>query len=265
MGQAIMLQGTASSVGKTLLGTALCRIYSQAGYKVAPFKAQNMASHMFQISEQAIISPSQALQARAAGIEPEVAMNPIFLKPVDDIRSEVFVLGRKIGTMSAQEYIAYKPNLLQSIERSLLDLKAKYDLIIIEGAGSPAEVNLREHDLVNMRVAKLAQAPVFLVADIDLGGVFASVHGTLKLLLPEERKYVAGVIVNKFRGKPQSFSDGARILAELAQVPVLGVVPYFPNLNLETEVGLANLASQVQECLNFDLFTHSMAWGFKND
>ena len=235
MGKAIMLQGTGSYVGKSVLVTALCRIFAQDGFRVAPFKSQNMALNTAVTKNHKEIGRAQYLQAQAAKLEPTVEMNPILLKPCTDTDSEVIVAGEPVGQMSAQEYIAYKPQLLTILQRSLEQLKSTYDIVVIEGAGSPAEVNLRSHDIANMTVAKLADAPVFLVADIDLGGVFAYVYGTLKLLLPEERARIQGVIVNKFRGQAERFSEGVGILEELVGLPVAGVLPFIEDLDLPEE------------------------------
>lgn len=255
MGQAIMVQGTGSSVGKSALVAALCRNFAQDGYKVAPFKSQNMGSKTMLTKDGYEISEVQYGQALAAGVEPMVEMNPILLKPVDDLHSEVIINGRSMGVMSAQEYIDYKPRLLEVVARSLETLKSEYDLVVIEGAGSPAEVNLRSHDLVNMVVAELAQAPVLLVADIDLGGVFAYVYGTLKLLLPRERGRVQGIIVNKFRGDARHFSEGAQILAELVGIPVVGVIPFFSG---NPEQDLEGWARHVRTNLDISFLSKSL-------
>lgn len=255
MGRAIMVQGTGSSVGKSALVAALCKNFAQDGYKVAPFKSQNMGSKTIITKDGYEISDVQYRQALAAGVEPKVEMNPILLKPVDDLRSEIIVNGRSVGIMSAQEYIGYKPHLIKEIARSLETLQETHDLVVIEGAGSPAEVNLRSHDLANMVVAELAEAPVILVADIDLGGVFAYVHGTLKLLLPQERERVQGIIVNKFRGDARHFAEGAQILAELAGVPVVGVIPFFAG---NPEQDLEGWAKHVRTNLDFPFLLNNL-------
>lgn len=250
MGQALMIQGTSSSVGKSSLVAALCRIFQQEGYKVAPFKSQNMGRETVLTPEGLSLGTVQYQQALSARVQPQAEMNPIFLKPLNDLDAEVFVLGHSLGVMSAQEYIAYKPKLIQVVESALKSLRESSDLVLIEGAGSPAEVNLREHDLVNMTVAKLAAAPVLLVADIDLGGVFAYVHGTLKLLLPEERQLVKGIIINKFRGDPSYFSSGSQMLAELVDLPVVGIIPFF---EANPEVDVDKWAAHVQRHLDLPL------------
>ena len=193
---AIMVQGTASSVGKSLRVTALCRFFRREGLRVAPFKSQNMALNSAVTAAGLEIGRAQAVQAEASGILSCVDMNPILLKPEGDRRSQVVVLGKPIGSMTATEYHEYKPRLSKVIEESLTRLRAAYDLVVIEGAGSPAEINLKARDIVNMHVAKLADAPVLLVGDIDRGGVFASFVGTMELLDPDERARIAAFVVN---------------------------------------------------------------------
>src|SRR3954470_14296500 len=196
----IMVQGTASSVGKSIVTAALCRLFRQEGMRVAPFKAQNMALNAYVTPDGGEIGRAQAVQAEAARVVPTVDMNPILLKPEGDSRSQVVVLGKPIGSMGAVEYHEHKPRLRTIITESLGRLRASHDLVVIEGAGSPAEINLRDKDLVNMFVAGVADAPVLLVGDIDKGGVFAAFVGTMELLLPHERARVGAFVVNKFRG-----------------------------------------------------------------
>ena len=201
MAKTIMFQGTSSHVGKSILTTALCRIFLQDGYRVAPFKAQNMALNSYVTPAGGEMGRAQVAQAEAAGLEPAVEMNPVLLKPTGNARSQVIVMGRPIGVMSASEYHAgYSKKLLGVIGDCLEELKQRFDILVVEGAGSPAEVNLKANDIVNMRIALMLQAPVFLIADIDRGGAIASVVGTISLLEPEERDRVQGIILNKFRG-----------------------------------------------------------------
>lgn len=231
----IMVQGTASSAGKSLLVTALCRFFYRAGLRVAPFKSQNMALNSAVTADGLEIGRAQAVQAEACGTVSCVDMNPILLKPEGDRRSQVMVLGKLIGSMTATEYHEYKPRLSAVIAESLTRLRADYDLVVIEGAGSPAEINLKSRDIVNMHVAKLAEAPVLLVGDIDRGGVFASFIGTMELLDSEERDRVAAFVVNKFRGDAALLQPGLDFLTERTGKPVLGIVPYIHGLRIADE------------------------------
>lgn len=233
-GKSLMIQGTASSVGKSVLCAAFLRIMKQDGYTVAPFKAQNMALNSFVTRNGLEMGRAQAMQAQAAGKEPDVRMNPVLLKPTSDRRSQVIVDGRAIGTMTAMEYHQYKPALRQRIKQTYDALESTVDCVVIEGAGSPAEINLREGDIVNMFMAESANAPVILVGDINLGGVFASLLGTVMLLTSEERSRVKGVIINKFRGDVKILEPGLRMLEERIHIPVIGVVPWM-NVELEDE------------------------------
>ena len=207
-----MVQGTASSVGKSVLCSAFLRIMKQDGWKAVPFKAQNMSLNSFVTRDGLEMGRAQVTQAQAAGVEPDVRMNPVLLKPTGDRQSQVIVEGKVIGNMTAMEYHRYKPALRQRIKEIYDSLAEEADCVVIEGAGSPAEINLREGDIVNMSMAKAADAPVILVGDIDLGGVFASLLGTVMLLTEEERARVKGVIINKFRGDVKILEPGLRML-----------------------------------------------------
>lgn len=226
MAKAIMIQGTMSNAGKSLFAAALCRIFRQDGYSAAPFKSQNMALNSFITSEGLEMGRAQAMQAEAAGIEPSVLMNPILLKPTTDVGSQVIVNGEVMGNMRAAEYFKHKKELVPHIMSAYNKLAEKHDIIVIEGAGSPAELNLKSDDIVNMGMAKMAHAPVLLVGDIDRGGVFAQLIGTVMLMEEDEKKYIKGLVVNKFRGDRSLFDDGVKILEEKSGKPVVGVVPY---------------------------------------
>ena len=212
MSKAIMIQGTMSGVGKSLLTAALCRIFRQDGYRAAPFKSQNMALNSYITPDGLEIGRAQALQAEAAGIEPSALMNPILLKPTTDIGSQVIVNGKVRGNMRAAEYFRRKKEFLPDIRTAYERLSAQYDIIAVEGAGSPVELNLKQDDIVNMGLAQMLRIPVLLVGDIDCGGVFAQLLGTFSLLEPEEQAFVKGLIVNRFRGDRRLFTDGISIL-----------------------------------------------------
>jgi adenosylcobyric acid synthase len=236
----VMIQGTASDVGKSFIVTALCRILANEGVKVAPFKSQNMSNNSYVTRDGKEIGRAQGIQAEAARLEPTVWMNPILLKPRSDSHSEVVYLGKAIETLSGR---GYRDNFYEKglavIKRSLHKLQEEFDVVVIEGAGSPVEINLKDRELVNMRVAELADVPVVLVADIDRGGVFASIVGTLDLLEPKERQRVVGVIINKFRGDITLFEDGVLWLEEKTGVPVLGVLPFVEDHMIDGEDSLS--------------------------
>ena len=248
MAKVIMVQGTMSNAGKSLLAAGLCRIFRQDGYRVAPFKSQNMALNSFITSEGLEMGRAQVMQAEAAGIEPLVCMNPILLKPTNHVGSQVIVNGEVYGNMSARDYFAYKKQLIPEIKKAFRKLEEYADIIVIEGAGSPAEINLRENDIVNMGLAEMVNAPVLLVGDIDRGGVFAQLLGTLILLRDEEKERVKGLIINKFRGDKSILDPGIEMLEERGHVPVVGVVPYM-ELELEDEDSLTERFGQKQEGL----------------
>lgn len=244
----IMIQGTMSGAGKSLLVAGLCRILKQDGYKAAPFKAQNMALNSYITEEGLEMGRAQVMQAEAAGIKPSVKMNPVLLKPVNDTGSQIIVNGEVLGTMSARDYFAYKKKLVPHIREAYDRLAEEYDYIVIEGAGSPAEINLKENDIVNMGMARLADAPVLLIGDIDRGGVFAQLLGTLFLLTEEERQRVKGLIINKFRGDKSILDPGIKLLEEKCGKKVVGVVPY-TKLSLEDEDSLTSRFDRRKEAL----------------
>jgi adenosylcobyric acid synthase len=234
-----MVQGTASSVGKSVVAAALCRVLRDDGWRVAPFKAQNMSLNAAVTAAGEEIGRAQAAQAEAAGIPAQARMNPILLKPEGDGRSQLVVLGRARGTVRAREYWTSRRDLWPVVAKALRQLRREFEVVVIEGAGSPAEVNLRASDLANMRVARAGGAAVLLVADVERGGVFAQVLGTLALLRPAERALVRGLIVNKFRGDLSLFASGVRALRRMSGVPVLGVLPYREDLPVPPEDSLS--------------------------
>lgn len=236
--KSLMIQGTASSVGKSILTAAFCRILMQDGYKVAPFKSQNMALNSFITDKGLEMGRAQVVQAEAAGVKPDVLMNPILLKPSTDKKAQVILMGKVHKNMSAVEYHEFKPELKHMIRDTYNELAENNDVIVLEGAGSPAEINLRENDVVNMGMAEISDSPVILVGDIDKGGVFASIYGTIMLLSEEEKKRIKGVIINKFRGDLSILQSGLDMIEELTNVPVLGVIPY-THLRIEDEDSLS--------------------------
>ena len=252
MAKVIMIQGTMSNAGKSLLAAGLCRIFHQDGYRVAPFKSQNMALNSFITREGLEMGRAQVMQAEAAGIEPSVLMNPILLKPTNDTGSQVIVEGEVLGNMSARDYFAFKKKLVPKVKSAFDRLASQYDIIVIEGAGSPAEINLKADDIVNMGLAKLVHAPVLLVGDIDRGGVFAQLVGTIELLEPEERAMVKGMIINKFRGDKTILDPGVEMLEKRTGIDVVGVAPYL-NIEVEDEDSLTERFSGNQEVKLLDL------------
>lgn len=226
MAKNIMIQGTMSNAGKSLLCAGLCRIFKQDGYHVAPFKSQNMALNSFITKAGGEMGRAQVVQAEAAGIAPDTRMNPILLKPTTDVGSQVIVNGKVQGNMRAMEYYRRKREFIPDVLEAYNSLASEYDIIVIEGAGSPAEINLKQEDIVNMGLAKLVDAPVLLVGDIDRGGVFAQLYGTVALLEEDERDRIKGTIVNKFRGDRAILEPGLKTLEDLCGVPVAGVIPY---------------------------------------
>jgi len=238
-GAVLMVQGTMSSVGKSLLVAALCRIFKQDGLRVAPFKAQNMALNSFATCDGREIGRAQAMQADAAGVDVTVEMNPVLIKPEADSFAQIVVLGKPWVRLSAGEYMQRRGELWSIVTRALDSLRAQYDIVVIEGAGSPVELNLRRGDLVNMAIAEYADAPVLLVGDIDRGGIFAQLLGTHALLEESERARVEGFIANKFRGDARLFVDGVKILEERSGVPVIGVMPFMRDLRIADEDSVA--------------------------
>lgn len=238
MAKSIMIQGTCSNAGKSLVTAGLCRVFNQDGYRVAPFKSQNMALNSFITVNGAEMGRAQVVQAEAANVEPSALMNPILLKPTSDCGSQVIVNGEAIGTMSAVEYFKFKTKLIPDIMKAYNQLDNNYDIICLEGAGSPAEINLKQQDIVNMGMAKMAKAPVLLVGDIDRGGVFASLYGTVMLMDPEERAMIKGLIINKFRGDVEILRPGLDMIEEKTGIPVVGVLPML-HVDIEDEDSLS--------------------------
>ncbi len=246
MARSIMVQGTMSSAGKSLIAAGLCRIFHQDGYRVAPFKSQNMALNSFITAEGLEMGRAQVMQAEAAGIAPSVLMNPILLKPTSDVGSQVIVNGEVLGTMSARDYFQFKRKLIPDIMKAYHALEERADIIVLEGAGSPAEINLKSEDIVNMGMARMARSPVLLVGDIDRGGVFAQLYGTVALLEEEERRMIKGLVINKFRGDKSILDPGVEMLEERLSIPVVGVTPWM-DLALDDEDSLTGRFERKQE------------------
>lgn len=239
MAKRLMFLGTGSDVGKSILAAAFCRILKQDGYRVAPFKAQNMALNSFITPEGGEMGRAQVVQAEAAGIAPHVDMNPILLKPTSLMGSQVIVHGRVIGNFQAREYYEHKKSLVSAVRESFERLARQYEVVVLEGAGSAVELNLKEHDLVNLAMADMADARCILVGDIDRGGIFAALLGSFMLMAPPEQERIIGFLVNKLRGDPQLFDRGVEIIESHAGRPVLGVIPYLDHLSLPEEDSVA--------------------------
>lgn len=248
MAKNLMVQGTMSNAGKSIVTAGILRVLKQDGYRVAPFKSQNMALNSYITEDGLEMGRAQVMQAEAAGIKPMVCMNPILLKPTNHTGSQVIVNGEVLGNMPAREYFAYKKQLIPEIKKAFRELENYADIIVIEGAGSPAEINLKQNDIVNMGLAKMVDAPVLLVGDIDRGGVFAQLLGTLMLLEEDEKARVKGLIINKFRGDKSILDPGIEMLEEKGNVKVAGVVPYM-NLALEDEDSLTERFDKKEEGL----------------
>jgi adenosylcobyric acid synthase len=234
----LLVAGTTSDAGKSVLTTGICRWLHRQGVRVAPFKAQNMSNNSMVTTDAAEIGRAQWIQALAAGAEPEAAMNPVLLKPGSDRRSHVVLMGRPYGDLDASSFGTARTVLAEAAYAAYDDLAARYDVVVCEGAGSPTEINLREHDFVNMGLAQHGRIPTLVVGDIDRGGVFAAMYGTLKLMPSEDQELLRGFIVNKFRGDQGLLAPGLRMLAEATDRPVLGVVPWLPGLWLDSEDAL---------------------------
>lgn len=239
MAKTIMIQGTMSNAGKSVIVAGLCRLFKQDGYRVAPFKSQNMALNSFATVEGLEIGRAQAMQAEASGLEPSVNMNPVLLKPTGDSTSQVIVNGKAIGNMNAREYFQFKSKLVPDINRAFRNLASENDIIVIEGAGSPAEINLRDKDIVNMGLADMVDAPVILAGDIDRGGVFAQLYGTYMLLSEREKELLRGVVINKFRGDKSLLMPGIEMMKDKMPVPFVGVLPYI-KMNIDDEDSLSS-------------------------
>ena len=246
MAKAIMIQGTMSNVGKSIITAGLCRIFAQDGFKVAPFKSQNMSSISYVTEDGLEMGMGQAVQAEAAYKKPEVRMNPVLLKPTGNNTSQILLNGEVVENMSTVEYYKYKPMLISHIMKAYNSLAGENDIMVIEGAGSSAEINLNKDDFANMGMAKMANAPVLLVGDIDRGGVFASLYGTYMLQGEDEKKFIKGIIINKFRGDVKLLEPGPRMLEELINVPTIGIVPYMV-LNIDEEDSISERTNKLKD------------------
>ncbi|MDI6736653.1 MAG: cobyric acid synthase [bacterium] len=243
----IMIQGTGSGVGKSVLVSALCRIFLQDGYRVAPFKAQNMALNSYVTEDGGEIGRAQATQSQACRIKPTVDMNPILIKPTSQTSAQIILHGKPVKNMSVYEYKDYKKPVFNQVQESLEQLRQGYEIVVIEGAGSPAEINLKRHDIVNMKIAKIASAPVILVGDIDRGGVFAWLIGTLQLLTDYEKRMVKGFIINKFRGDKRLLKSGIKFLERYTGIKVLGIIPYFEDIKIPEEDSATGQVSSTRQ------------------
>ncbi len=252
MAKSIMIQGTMSNAGKSLVAAGLCRIFKQDGYRVAPFKSQNMALNSYVTKDNLEMGRAQVVQAYACGVEPDVRMNPILLKPTTDMGSQVIVNGEVMGNMRAMDYFGRKKDYIPVIRQAYEQLASEYDIIVIEGAGSPAEINLKENDIVNMGMARIADAPVLLVGDIDRGGVFAQLIGTVMLLEPEEQDRIKGLLINKFRGDRRILEPGLSMLTERCGKEVLGVIPYM-DIDIEDEDSLSSSLERKEKGKGIDI------------
>lgn len=258
--KSLMIQGTSSHVGKSVAVAAICRILKQDGYSVCPFKSQNMALNSFVTASGGEMGRAQVVQAEACGLEPEVYMNPVLIKPVADTQAQIIFMGKVLKNMSASEYDKNKKFYLDKIKELLDDIRKKFDYVVIEGAGSPAEINLLKNDIVNMRTAVIAESPVILVGDVDRGGVFASFYGTVKLLPAHFQKYIKGLLVNKFRGDVELLQPGNDFITEKLGIPVLGTIPYFRDIHIEEEDSV-NLEKQQDKAASLNRSKNSKADG----
>lgn len=254
----LMIYGTTSSAGKSLITTGLCRLFSNKGYKVAPFKSQNMSRKYAVLENGDIISTAQLIQAKASRMEIDGRINPLLLVPRTDNGSDVYFNGSLVSHMKAKEYFEYKKDLREQVKETFISLEEEYDIVIIEGAGSPAEINLMDNDLVNTGMAKMADTNAILVVDIDRGGAFAALYGTVMILKEEDRKRIKGFVINKFRGDKELLQPGIKMIEEMTSIPVLGVMPYF-RYQLPDEDSLvdANNVLDIQD-LNDDIIESSL-------
>jgi len=258
MGKVIMIQGTSSGAGKSVLSTALCRIFKQDGYKVAPFKAQNMSSNYHTLANGDKMARSQAIAAYACGIAPHVDMNPVLLMPSDRTSADVILNGKSNGALDSPTYTEFKQNAFSHVLEAFHRLSSTHDIIVAEGAGSPVEMNLIQNDIVNMSFAEAVQAPVILISDITRGGTFASLYGTMMLLTEAQKALVKGLVVNKFKGDISYFGDGKSIIEQLCTTPVVGVIPHTA-IKIEDEDSITDFG---HEAKTRQLFENNMEQAF---